>query len=117
MSPDDFLYDFESDRVVGYVFRRDVSEEDFFNMGEQKRDDAPFALEVAIDGSFGNADFFSDPFYSQVFAAVFENQDRGSIDDLLLSYLCMFSFLYQDTVSGEICSGWLPRRAMVSYNC
>ena len=79
-------------------------------MGEQKRDDAPFALEVAIDGSFGNADLCCDPFYCQMLAAVFKNQDRSCINDLLLSYLCIFPLLYQGAVSGEICSGCFPGR-------
>ena len=63
-------------------------------MVEQEREDALLALEMAVDVRLGNADLRCDPLDCQVFAAVFENQDRGCIDYLLLSNLGGFPFLY-----------------------
>jgi hypothetical protein len=65
-------------------------------MAQQERENAFLALEMAVDGRFGDADLCGDPLDRQVFAAVFENQGPGCIDNLLLSNLRVFPFFCHD---------------------
>jgi len=65
-------------------------------MAEQEGEDALLALEMAVNGRFGDANLCCDPLDCQMFAAVFENQGPGCIDDLLLSHLRVFPFFCHD---------------------
>lgn len=95
--PDDFLDGVEGNRFVGHGFPRDVTEKGLFDMAEQEGEDALLALEMAVDGRFGDANLCGNLLDRQVFAAVFENQAAGCIDDLLLSHLRVFPFFYHDS--------------------